>query len=123
MTDENDQKVQAAVNALIRSGVTWGTHTDRWGDYEWQREFWTEVATVALTGAGAIPPVQRCQTCIHPEGYDRLSGPCPTCRGDGVISPGCTHCGQALPHAGSSWRESGACRRSEQTFSPERSTP
>lgn len=32
-----------------------------------------------------IPPVQRCQTCIHPEGYDRLSGPCPTCGGDGVI--------------------------------------
>ena len=33
------------------------------------------------------PPVERCQTCIHPEGYDRLSGPCPTCNGDGVIPP------------------------------------
>lgn len=27
----------------------------------------------------------RCPTCIHPEGYDRLSGPCPTCRGEGAI--------------------------------------
>lgn len=26
----------------------------------------------------------RCPTCIHPEGYDRLSGPCPTCGGDGL---------------------------------------
>lgn len=25
----------------------------------------------------------------------------------------CAHCGQTLPHAGTSWRESGACRRSE----------
>lgn len=24
-----------------------------------------------------------CPTCAHPEGYDRLSGPCPTCKGDG----------------------------------------
>ena len=58
MTDENDQKVQAAVDTLIRSRVTWGTHADRWGDYEWQREFWTEVATVALTAAGVIPPAE-----------------------------------------------------------------
>lgn len=35
-----------------------------------------------------------------------------------IYPPGCNHCGQALPHAGSSWRESGACRRSQQTFSP-----
>lgn len=27
----------------------------------------------------------RCPTCIHAEGYDRLSGPCPTCRGEGEI--------------------------------------
>lgn len=30
---------------------------------------------------------QRCPTCVHSEGYDRLSGPCPTCHGDGVIPP------------------------------------
>ena len=30
----------------------------------------------------------RCPTCIHPEGYDRLGGPCPTCGGDGVLPPG-----------------------------------
>lgn len=34
------------------------------------------------------PPSVRCPTCIHPEGYDRLSGPCSTCGGDGVIPPG-----------------------------------
>jgi hypothetical protein len=34
-----------------------------------------------------IPPPVRCPTCVHPEGYDRLSGPCPTCHGDGAIPP------------------------------------
>jgi hypothetical protein len=28
----------------------------------------------------------QCPTCAHPEGYDRLSGPCPTCHG-----VGCNH--------------------------------
>ncbi len=42
---------------------------------------------LSLNGAPLTPPVERCQTCIHPEGYDRLSGPCPTCNGDGVIPP------------------------------------
>lgn len=36
----------------------------------------------------AFPPVTRCPTCINAEGYDRLSGPCPTCNGDGVLPPG-----------------------------------
>lgn len=30
-------------------------------------------------------PAIQCPTCVHPEGYDRLSGPCPTCGGDGVL--------------------------------------
>lgn len=28
-----------------------------------------------------IPPAVPCRTCEHPEGYDRLSGPCPDCQG------------------------------------------
>lgn len=37
-----------------------------------------------------------CPTCIHPEGYDRLSGPCPTCDGEGVASDlACEWCGHA----------------------------
>lgn len=38
-----------------------------------------------------FPPGLRCPTCVHPEGYDRLSGPCPTCHGDGVIPPEGSH--------------------------------
>jgi Zn finger protein HypA/HybF involved in hydrogenase expression len=34
-----------------------------------------------------LGPEVECPTCAHPEGYDRLSGPCPTCHGDGVIPP------------------------------------
>lgn len=33
-------------------------------------------------------PEQKCPTCVRTEGYDRLSGPCPTCHGDGVIPSG-----------------------------------
>lgn len=33
-------------------------------------------------------PVERCPTCVNAEGYDRLSGPCPTCHGESVIPPG-----------------------------------
>lgn len=32
-----------------------------------------------------ILPGAPCPTCVHPEGYDRLSGPCPTCHGVGVL--------------------------------------
>lgn len=54
--DESEQKVERAAEALRTSRLTWGVHADRWGDEEWQREFWTEAATVALTAAGVIPP-------------------------------------------------------------------
>lgn len=40
--------VTEAVERLMRSRMTWGTHTDRWADAEWQRGFWTEVAQVVL---------------------------------------------------------------------------
>lgn len=38
------------------------------------------------------------------------------CLAPGVALPTaerCDHCGQMIPHAGSSWRESGACQRAE----------
>ena len=37
--------------------------------------------------APVIPPAVACRTCEHPEGYDRLSGPCPDCQGTGVTPP------------------------------------
>lgn len=39
------------------------------------------------------PAVRQCPTCVHPEGYDRLSGPCPTCQGEGVVTPRYTNGG------------------------------
>ena len=38
-----------------------------------------------LPSERVVPTATRCPTCIHPEGYDRLSGPCPTCCGEGEI--------------------------------------
>ena len=37
---------------------------------------------------GRNPYREPCRTCEHPEGYDRLSGPCPDCRGTRVLPPG-----------------------------------
>ena len=37
--------------------------------------------------APVIPPAVACRTCEHPEGSDRLSGPCPDCQGTGVTPP------------------------------------
>lgn len=55
---ENDALVERAAEALRTSRLCWGTHADRWNDQEWQRGFWTEAATVALTAAGVIPPAE-----------------------------------------------------------------
>lgn len=73
--------------------------------YETQPTFRAHACGVGGPGSGEIEPemvqmllctdvvAQRCPTCIHPEGYDRLSGPCPTCNGTGfdpIIRPGST---------------------------------
>lgn len=39
-------------DAMRTSRLFYGTHADRWNDAEWQREFWAEAATVALTVLG-----------------------------------------------------------------------
>lgn len=83
----------AARTFVTEMGDTWG------GDSQWLTTG-TRVAEVVacvlremaadlenecgLTGS----PAPHCPTCIHPEGYDRLSGPCPTCDGDVVSSSG-----------------------------------
>ncbi|MEP7738314.1 hypothetical protein ABKW28_11725 [Nocardioides sp. 31GB23] len=55
------------------------------------REFDVQVPAVAvamLLAATDDKAEVRCPTCIHPEGYDRLSGPCPTCHGEGAVPTG-----------------------------------
>lgn len=50
-TDHRADPVQAVAEALRKSRMTWGTHSDRWADAEWQDEFWTEVAEIAVAAA------------------------------------------------------------------------
>ena len=50
---------------------------------EWAMRLWWDEH--AKRAGHETPATRRCPTCIHPEGYDRLSSPCPTCRGDGEI--------------------------------------
>ena len=46
--------IEQAAAALLASRLTWGTHTDRWADLDWQREFWTEAATIVLSEAATV---------------------------------------------------------------------
>lgn len=52
-----DPIVQAVAEALRKSRMPWGTHSDRWGDAAWQHKFWTEVAELAV--ATARPLIER----------------------------------------------------------------
>ena len=82
----------AARTFVTEMGDTWG------GDSQWLTTG-TRVAEVVAcvlremaadleNEGGLTPPPSCCPTCTHPEGYDRLSGACPTCSGDVVFPPG-----------------------------------
>lgn len=86
--DSNDAAVEA-LRTAARSFVT--EIGDVWGGDSMWVTTGTRVAEVVacVLREMADDVARRCPTCVHPEGYDRLSGPCPTCHGDGVrSSPG-----------------------------------
>lgn len=75
---------EEALRAAARSFVT--EMGDVWGGDSMWVTTGTRVAEVVacvLREMADDIAARRCPTCIHPEGYDRLSGPCPTCNGTG----------------------------------------
>lgn len=53
MPTERDD-VAAVAKALRESRLSYGTHSDRWSDPEWQQAFWTEAAEIALTALAPL---------------------------------------------------------------------
>jgi hypothetical protein len=49
-----DTLTTTIANALRKSRLTWGTHSDRWTDTEWQDEFWGEAAEVAAAAVVSV---------------------------------------------------------------------
>jgi hypothetical protein len=57
--DAPSPDVETVLAALRGSRLSWGTHSERWTDVEWQDQFWreaAEIAVAALRGAGLPEP-------------------------------------------------------------------
>lgn len=67
-----DAEREAAAGALRKSRLTWGTHSDRWGDTPWQRDFWGEAADTVLEALAPFVAAREAQAAAKAwrEGYD-----------------------------------------------------
>lgn len=86
MTAENVVQAEAlrtaAKHFVDDMAAVWG------GDLQWLTTGTRVAEVVACVLREMAAELEfECSTCVHPEGYDRLSGPCPTCGGAQLYPP------------------------------------